>query len=841
MTSHPVQPSRRERLLEAIALEEVRLDRLEGEQAHARNRLATLRSELASLGDPSDTGVDSPPETIGRVPETPAEKVRLFRSLFRGRPDVFPTRFASRRTGKAGYAPACRNKFVPGVCELPKIRCGECPSQAFLPFDDEAVLAHLTGRQVLGLYPLLEDETCWLLAVDFDKGTWTDDVIAFAETCRRIRLPAAIERSRSGKGAHVWFFFSAPVPASVARAMGCYLLTETLSRRHELGLDSYDRLFPSQDTLPRGGFGNLIALPLQREARRQGNSVFVDDQLRALPDDQQWAYLASVRRIDPDVVARIAGEATREGSVVGLRHVEVDDAEPWTRRPSRRVRRERVTEPFPPQVRAVLAHKLFVEKAGLPSPRIDQIKRLAAFQNPEFYKRQRLRLSTAVIPRVIACAEDLPHHIALPRGCLGELEALLRENSTALELRDERTSGRDVRLGFRGALTTTQERAAKALLTHDTGILVAPPGAGKTVIATWLIAARGCSTLVLVHRRPLLDQWLTQLSMFLGLESKEIGRIGAGKRAPNGRLDVGMLQSLVHKGRVDDIVASYGQVVIDECHHLPASSFERVLGEVKARYVVGLTATPQRRDGHHPITEMQLGPVRFAIDPRSRTEARPFAQQLIVRETNFRMPRGDAAPTIQKLYAALAADEKRNELILDDVIRSLEEGRSPILLTERKDHLHTLAGRLEKFARNLIVLQGGMKASERKRVTEQLEGIPESEERLVLATGRYVGEGFDDPRLDTLFLALPVSWKGTLIQYAGRLHRPGPAKREVRIFDYLDRGVPMLERMFERRLRGYRAVGYARGEASLDFREPPGELVLEFDAPGGLDTPDDFA
>jgi superfamily II DNA or RNA helicase len=839
--SHPVRPPQPKELREAIANVQARLEALEAEQVEARARLAALQSELTSLGDPADTGGDSPPETIGRVPETPAEKVRLFRSLFRGRPDVFPTRFVSRRTGKPGYAPACRNKFVPGVCELPKIRCGECPNQAFLPFDDAAVLAHLKGHQVLGLYPLLEDETCWLLAVDFDKGTWTDDVIAFAETCQRIGVPGAIERSRSGKGAHVWFFFSAPVPAGAARALGSYLLTETLSRRHELGLDSYDRLFPSQDTLPRGGFGNLIALPLQREARREGNSVFVDDQLRALPDDHQWAYLASVRCIDPDVVARIAGEATREGSVVGLRHAEVDDAEPWTRRPSGRVRKARVTEPLPPQVRAVLAQRLFVEKAGLPSPMTDQIKRLAAFQNPEFYKRQRLRLSTAATPRVIACAEDLPRHIALPRGCLGELEALLCENSTALELRDERTPGRDVRLGFRGALTSAQERAAKALVTHDTGILVAPPGAGKTVIATWLVAARARSALILVHRRPLLDQWLTQLSMFLGLEPKEIGRIGAGKRAPNGRLDVAMLQSLVRKGRVDDVVASYGQVVIDECHHLPAISFERVLREVKARYVVGLTATPQRRDGHHPITEMQLGPVRFTIEPRSRTEARPFAQQLIVRETHFRMPRGDGVPTIQKLYAALAADEKRNELILDDVIRSLEEGRSPILLTERKDHLHTLAGRLEKFARHLVVLQGGVKASERKRVTEQLAGIPESEERLVLATGRYVGEGFDDARLDTLFLALPVSWKGTLIQYAGRLHRPGPAKREVRIFDHLDRDVPMLERMFERRLRGYRAIGYARAEAPLGFSEPPRELVLEYDAPGALETPDDFA
>jgi len=841
MTSHPAQPSRRE-LLEGIAREEARLERLEGEQAQARGRLAALRSEFAALGGASEVREASQPQAGSGVPEAPEEKVRLFRSLFRGRTDAFPTRFVSKRTGKAGYAPACRNKFVPGVCELPKIRCGECPNQAFLPFDDAAVLAHLTGRQVLGLYPLLEDETCWLLAVDFDKGTWTDDVVAFAETCRRVGLPAAVERSRSGKGAHVWFFFSAPVPASAARSMGCYLLTETLSRRHELGLDSYDRLFPSQDTLPRGGFGNLIALPLQREARREGNSVFVDDELRALPDDQQWAYLASVRRIDAEVVERIAGEATREGFVIGLRHVEPGDAEPWTRRPSGRVRRARVTEPLPRQIRAVLAQRLFVEKAGLPPPMIDQIKRLAAFQNPEFYKRQHLRLSTAMTPRVIACAEDLPQHIALPRGCLTELEALFRENSIALGLRDERTSGREVRFEFRGALTTAQERAAKSLVSHEIGVLVAPPGAGKTVIATWLIAARGCSTLVLVHRRPLLDQWLTQLSMFLGLEPKEIGRIGGGKRAPNGRLDVAMLQSLVRKGRVDDVVASYGQVVVDECHHLPATSFERILGAAKARYVLGLTATPQRRDGHHPITEMQLGPVRFAIDPRSRPEARPFAQQLIVRETSFRMPRDDGAPSIQKLYAALAADEKRNELILDDVIRSLEQGRSPILLTERKDHLDALAHRLKKFARHLIVLRGGMKASEQKRVTEQLADIPDSEERLLLATGRYIGEGFDDARLDTLFLALPVSWKGTLIQYAGRLHRPSPAKREVRIFDYLDRGVPMLERMFERRLRGYRAIGYGRGEAPLGFGEEPRELVLEYDqeAPGALDTPDDF-
>ncbi len=454
-----------------------------------------------------------------------------------------------------------------------------------------------------------------------------------------------------------------------------------------------------------------------------------------------------------------------------------------------------------------------------------------------------MRLSTATTPRVIACAEDLPKHIALPRGCRDELGVLLREHDSTLDVRDERTSGDEVLHEFQGTLTPIQERAAKALLTYDIGVLVAPPGAGKTAIGAWLIAARRCSTLVLVHRGPLLDQWVTQLAMFLGLEPKEVGRIGGGRHSSNGRLDVATIQSLVRKGQVDDVLTRYGQVVVDECHHLPAVSFERVLAEAKARYVVGLTATPQRRDGHHPITEMQLGPVRFTIDPKKRAEARPFTQQLIVRETGFQLANGNAAPKIQTLYAALARDEKRNAFILDDVIRSLEEGRSPILLTERKDHLDYLARRLGNFARHLIVLRGGMSAQERRRVTERLAAIPDTEERLVLATGRYVGEGFDDARLDTLFLALPVSWKGTLIQYAGRLQRPHPAKSEVRIFDYVDRGVPMLERMFEKRLRGYRAIGYAKRQAPLDLAEAPAEIVLEYDEDvyRALDRAGDFA
>ena len=819
----------RDSLRDAIAEEESVSATLTAQQAESRNRLAALRAELAALDTEPDIRVRMPLAVEGPIPQTPADKVRLFRSLFRGREDIFPTRFVSAKTGKSGYAPACRNKFVRGVCQLPKVKCGDCPNQAFIPFDEAAVIGHLTGRHVMGIYPLLPDETCWFLAVDFDKSTWIEDVGAFVETCRRVGLPVAVERSRSGNGAHVWFFFSSPVPAAAARKMGCYLITETMSRRHELSMESYDRLFPSQDTMPRGGFGNLIALPLQHGPRALGNSVFIDDQLRPYPDDEQWSYLASLPRIDVATVEQIAREATDQGSVVGVQVATAEESPtPWARLPSRKRGPLVISEPLPKVVRAVLAQKLFVDKTGLPSPLINQIKRLAAFQNPEFYKKQSMRLSTATTPRVIACAEDLPQYVALPRGCQDELEALLRDYGVSLEVDDQRVGGQLVKFQFQGTLTSVQQAAADALLAHDIGVFVAPPGVGKTVVGIHIIAARGCSTLILVHRQPLLDQWRAQLSLFLGLEPKQIGQIGAGKKTGNGLLDVAMIQSLVRKGSVQDVVAGYGQIVVDECHHLPAVSFERVLGEAKARYVIGLTATPQRRDGHHPITTMQLGPVRFVVNPKSHAAQRPFAHNLVVRETGFK-PSDEKGASIQELYAALAADTRRNQLILNDVIGALEQRRSPILLTERKDHLEHFAAQLSKVARHVVVLHGGMSASAQRNVKRQLADIADAEERVVIATGRYIGEGFDDARLDTLFLALPVSWKGTLIQYAGRLHRLHKAKQEVRIFDYVDREVPVLWRMFQKRLRGYRALGYARGEAPLGLGDAGDDLVVEYD------------
>jgi superfamily II DNA or RNA helicase len=826
-------PRRADELRRAITAATQRLAELDAETGQVRARIDALQVELTA-----DVAAPEPPlipliqvaSASVPAPRSATEKLAIFRRLFRGREDVYPVRFVSKKTGKAGYAPACRNKFIKGVCELPRVKGGACPNQAFMPADDAAVLDHLQGRHVMGVYPLLPDETCWFIAADFDGPGWIDDVRAFSDACRQVAVPVAIERSRSGNGAHAWFFFNEPIAATRARQMVSALLTRTMSGRHVLAMGSYDRLFPNQDTIPGGGFGNLIALPLQREPRGQDNSLFVEiDHADLAPFPDQWAFLADVVRVSSDQIESIVAEASFSGGVIGLSLPAPEDApdQPWTRPRPVRISAAAAAA-VPAQVEVVIAQRVFIDKAGLPSPVLNAIKRLAAFQNPEFYKKQSLRLSTALTPRIVACAEDLPHHTSLPRGCLEAVDALLQSLGSQMDLTDCRMDGEKQSFHFQGQLRTTQHRAVEALLAHATGVFVAPPGPGKTVVGAYMAAARERNTLVLVHRQPLLDQWRAQLAVFLGLDAKDIGQIGAGKRLPTGVIDVAMMQSLVRRDQIDELVGSYGHVIVDECHHVPAVSFERVMNAVGARFVLGLTATPQRRDGHQPIIEMQLGPVRFAVSHRHVDNEPRLQRSVIIRHTAFRPPEDNSQMTIQQWYAALASDEGRNALILDDVICALSEGRSPLLLTERRDHLDLFAAKLKQFARHLVVLHGGTTLTRRQGVQQQLRSIPTDQERLVLATGRFIGEGFDDARLDTLFLALPVSWKGTLEQYAGRLHRRNVGKTEVRIVDYVDRSVPMLRRMSERRLKGYRAIGYVVGDGDGSMRGQQRTLRVEY-------------
>ena len=750
-----------------------------------------------------------------------AAKIALYRSLFRGRDDVYPRLFESRKTGKPGYSPACSNEWVREVCDKPRLRCQDCPNRRFLPVTDEVIRQHLSGQDpsgrdfVMGLYPMLLDETCFFLAMDFDQGSWQEDVAAVLESCRQLALPAALERSRSGNGGHLWLFFEEAIPAVLARKLGAHLLTETLERRPEIGLASYDRFFPNQDTLPKGGFGNLIALPLQKHPRERGHSVFVDEHWLPYPD--QWAFLSVLGKIARSDAEGIASAAEHHGRVIAVRHPALaeDDGdynEPWNVPPSRDRREPPLSGPLPERVQLVLGNEIYIAKEGMPPALRNRLQRLAAFQNPEFYRTQAMRLSTFGKPRVISCAEDHPLYIGLPRGCLDELLRLLSELNIESVVRDERNPGRPLAVSFHGQLRHTQQLAADALAAHDTGVLAATTAFGKTVVAAWLIARRGVSTLILVHRLQLMEQWMERLSTFLGLSIRDIGRIGGGRSRPNGTLDVALIQSLVRKGVVNDRVGEYGQLVVDECHHLPAISFEQVARRAKARYLLGLSATVTRKDGHQPIVFMQCGPVRYRVNAKDEAAERPFTHAVWIRPTAFRTTTpGNPDPRVQfrDLYAALIADQDRNRLIADDVTQAVREGRSPVVLTERIAHLEELAARLSTTVRHLIVLRGGMGRKPLQQARAQLVSIPENEERVVLATGGYVGEGFDDARLDTLFLTLPVSWRGTIAQYAGRLHRLHDSKREVRIYDYADLNTPMLARMFDRRCRGYEALGYS--------------------------------
>ena len=484
-----------------------------------------------------------------------------------------------------------------------------------------------------------------------------------------------------------------------------------MEHRPEIGLDSYDRFFPNQDTMPKGGFGNLIALPLQKKPRERDNSVFVDENFEPYPD--QWAFLSTIRQLNRQEVEAIVDEASEFGDFLGIRLAITDDEddEPWTAPPSRRRKEKPITTPLPDSISLVLGNQIYIAKEDVTPPLKNQLIRLAAFQNPEFYKAQAMRLSTFDKPRIIGCCEDFPNHIGMPRGCLDDVIELLQFHKIKPEIIDERFPGSPIDVQFQGILRPEQQEAADAMLSEDIGVLSAATGFGKTVIAAYMIAHRKTNTLILVHRRQLLHQWNAQLTSFLDLSASQIGQIGGGKRKPTGEIDIATIQSLSRKNVVDDIVGEYGYLIVDECHHVSAWSFENVVRQSKAKYVTGLSATVTRKDGHHPIIFMQCGSVRHRVDDRKQAEARPFNHKAIIRKTEFTLPEAiqdEERPSIHQIYSALVNDEKRNDMIVTDVLNAINDKRSPVVLTERVQHLTYLADRLSAKVQNVFVFQGGM-------------------------------------------------------------------------------------------------------------------------------------
>jgi superfamily II DNA or RNA helicase len=772
-----------------------------------RDELAALRAENTRLIALLEShGIEwRPPSRPATPPAEPSrqsteEKVALFRRLFRGRADVYPVRWESKTTGKSGYAPACANEWRAGVCEKPRIKCGDCSNRLLIPLSDSVVYRHLTGEHTIGVYPLLEDDTCCFLAADFDEADWRDDARAFIESCEALGVPAALEISRSGQGAHVWVFFASRVSARDARRLGTAIISHTCARTRQLKLTSYDRLFPNQDTMPKGGFGNLIALPLQKGPREKGFSVFVDADLRPYAD--QWAFLASIRPMAAFDIEPTLLRAT--GGVHPLDVTFIDDedlATPWKRESTST---GKLAGPMPKSLNVTLANLIYFEMTQLPQALANRLIRLAAFQNPEFYKAQAMRMSVWDKPRIIGCAENYPQHIALPRGCLDAAQALLRDNGIACDLHDERFAGQLLDVAFVGTLRTDQETAVSAVLQHDAGVLCAPTAFGKTVTAAATIARRCVNTLVLVHRTELLKQWQERLQAFLGVGKGVVGTIGGGKSKPTGMIDIAVMQSISRKGEVNPLVEHYGQVIVDECHHVGAVSFDAILKRTKARYVLGLTATPFRRDGQQPIIFMRCGPIRHAA---ATPAGAPHNLEVVPRS---RFTRIGLAPEagIQDVFRHLANDQERTDAIAAEITNAFAQGRKVLVLTERTEHLDALSDRLAGEVTEPFVLHGRMSKKQRAALIVRLNALAPDAPRILLATGKLVGEGFDHPPLDTLVLAMPISWKGTLQQYAGRLHREHASKVDVRIIDFVDTGHPALLRMWDKRQRGYRAMGY---------------------------------
>ena len=759
------------------------------------------------------------------------DKIRLFMSLFRGREDVHAKRWENRKKRTFGYAPVCRNEWVAGLCAKPKVSCGGCASKTYVPTNEAVIDDHLRGRNdtVMGIYPLLPDETCWFLAIDFDDEGWQKDISALRDICSDFAIPVAVERSRSGNGAHAWFFFTEPLPATTARKFGTALLTCATSIRHEITFKSYDRFFPSQDTMPKGGLGNLIALPLQKGARNNKNSEFVDENFTSYAD--QWEYLARVQKLSGTDVVSLTSRLCRGNELGVLRQVEEEAEKPWETRVV-----TLTSHDFPPQLEIVKANMLFIPKNGITQKALNQLKRLAAFKNPEFYKYQALRMPTYGKSRIFCCAEDAGEYLCLPRGCEADLNVLLDQQKIIVRYLDKTNSGRSIDASFNGVLRDEQPQALEKLLQHDNGVLSGTTAFGKTIVAIKLIAERKVNTLILVDRVALVAQWEKRLTEFLTLneeilaaeevtgtkrrgrqkKSSNIGTIQGGKDNSSGIIDIAVMQSMKKKGEIRECIANYGMIIVDECHHVSAISFETILKSATAKYVYGLTATPVRKDGHHPIIFMQCGPIRFRDDARKQARMRPFDHFIIPRFTGLRVPldKSEEEVTIQDLYSEIVVNESRNQFIIDDVLKSHEKGRNCLILTERTAHVRLLAERLHKEIPDIISLTGGMGNKMTKEVMATLANIPPDRPLTLVATGKYVGEGFDEPRLDTLFLAMPISWKGTLQQYAGRLHRLFAEKSEVQIYDYVDVRVKKLERMYNRRLNGYASIGYkAKGES----------------------------
>ena len=768
-----------------------------------------------------------------------------FFSMFWGRQDVYAKRSVNKETGKAAYYPQCNN-FWTNVCHKKikdGINCKDCKNRSYKTITKKDILNHLRGNaynasDVIGVYPLLSNGTCRFMVFDFDNhdkdaeekdfansdDTWVEEVESMREICVLNGIEPLVERSRSGRGAHVWIFFDKPIDASFVRKFGFALLDKGAEQINLKSFKYYDRMLPAQDSLPEdSAVGNLIALPLQGKALQDGNSAFIDGNWNAYPN--QWETLFNKPRLSQGFLEEKIKEWSNIIDDIAANAAESDREKPWNR--MQHFNKNDVEG----KLHIILSNGIYVDNTNLKAAMQNRIRRMAAISNPVFYKNQAIGTSNYDTARWIYLGKDhLSGYIQIPRGLQDELWENIKQADIDYEMEDERQQGRKINVDFKGELRPEQDKALKELIKYDNGILHAATAFGKTVVSSAIIAQKKINTLIILESSALIEQWKEALEKFLnineGLPTYEtktgrvrkrkslIGTLQGAHDSMTGIIDIAMAGSLCKKGKYHKMMNEYGLVLIDECHHSASETIANVLKEVKAKYVYGVTATPKRGDGLEKINYMLIGPIRYSYTAKEKAKEQGMQHLVYPRFTRTVPPRGVITDKMHpnEAYEIIHNNDVRDEQIIEDVKNCVAAGRTPVVLSRYKDHSEKFYERLKSYADHVFLMTGNNSKKEHRKILEQMHQVDKNESLILIATGSLVGEGFDFPRLDTLFMATPVSFRGVVEQYAGRLNRDYAGKENVIIYDYVDNHIPMFNNMYMKRLKAYKQIGYEFGD-----------------------------